>query len=150
MGTRPLVLTNSYGAAQSCQSTAFRSALFFPARCRRHPPTLLLVRSPSLASPAPSSNSSLPKETMPGGTSTPRASTSAKTALNDLDDRRIRNIRPLIPPQILMEDYPLGLRAAATVLEGRKSGEDIVRGDDDRLIVVSRVLAHLRITPRAC
>ncbi|GAA5970769.1 hypothetical protein JCM11641_004447 [Rhodosporidiobolus odoratus] len=60
----------------------------------------------------------------------------AKSALNDLDDRRIRNIRPLLPPQILMEDYPLGLRAAATVLDGRKGAEDIVRGVDDRLVVV--------------
>ncbi|GAA5997753.1 3-deoxy-7-phosphoheptulonate synthase [Rhodotorula paludigena] len=68
------------------------------------------------------------------GTTTPL--TSAKTALNDLDDRRIKQIRPLIPPQILMEDYPLGLRAAATVLDGRKSAEEIVRGEDDRLLVV--------------
>ncbi|GAA5849500.1 hypothetical protein JCM8547_000475 [Rhodosporidiobolus lusitaniae] len=68
------------------------------------------------------------------GTSTPQPT--AKTALNDLDDRRIRNIRPLIPPQILMEDYPLGLQAAATVLEGRKGAEEIVKGEDDRLLVV--------------
>ncbi|KWU46211.1 putative 3-deoxy-D-arabino-heptulosonate-7-phosphate synthase [Rhodotorula sp. JG-1b] len=68
------------------------------------------------------------------GTQTPQAN--VKTALNDLDDRRIKNIRPLIPPQILMEDYPLGLRAAATVLEGRKAGEEIVKGEDDRLLVV--------------
>ncbi|GAA6027568.1 hypothetical protein JCM8097_007927 [Rhodosporidiobolus ruineniae] len=68
------------------------------------------------------------------GTRTPSAT--AKTALNDLDDRRIRNIRPLLPPQILMEDYPLGLRAAATVLDGRKGAEEIVKGEDDRLLVV--------------
>ncbi|BGP24319.1 hypothetical protein JCM10295v2_003229 [Rhodotorula toruloides] len=68
--------------------------------------------------------------------STPRGTTPATTALNALDDRRIKRIRPLIPPQILMEDYPLGLRAAATVLEGRKSGEEIVRGEDDRLMVI--------------
>ena len=40
-------------------------------------------------------------------------------ALNDLDDKRIRNIKPLIPPQILMEDYPLSLKAAATVEKGK-------------------------------
>jgi 3-deoxy-7-phosphoheptulonate synthase len=39
-------------------------------------------------------------------------------ALNDLDDRRIRNIKPLIPPQILMEDYPLSAKAATTVERG--------------------------------
>ncbi|GAA5903745.1 hypothetical protein JCM8208_006565 [Rhodotorula glutinis] len=60
----------------------------------------------------------------------------ARTALNELDDRRIRAIRPLIPPQILMEDYPLSFQAAATVLDGRKSGEAILKGEDDRLLVV--------------
>lgn len=39
-------------------------------------------------------------------------------ALNDLDDKRIRNIKPLIPPQILMEDYPLSIKAAGTVERG--------------------------------
>ncbi|GAA6020973.1 hypothetical protein JCM11491_001571 [Sporobolomyces phaffii] len=69
------------------------------------------------------------------GTSTPsHASKSAR--LNDLDDTRIRNIRPLIPPQILMEDYPLSLRAAATVIEGRKGAEEILKGEDDRLLVI--------------
>ncbi|SCV67644.1 BQ2448_5255 [Microbotryum intermedium] len=66
-------------------------------------------------------------------------STPARTVregLNDLDDKRIKSIRPLIPPQILMEDYPLTMKAAATVLEGRKSCEDIVAGHDDRLLVV--------------
>ena len=42
-------------------------------------------------------------------------------ALNDLDDQRIRNIKPLIPPQILMEDYPLSNDAAVTVKNGIKS-----------------------------
>jgi 3-deoxy-7-phosphoheptulonate synthase len=37
-----------------------------------------------------------------------------KDALNELDDKRIKNIRPLIPPQILMEDYPLSAKAAQT------------------------------------
>ena len=35
-----------------------------------------------------------------------------------------------------MEDYPLTLRAATTVLEGRKGCEEIVSGQDDRLLVV--------------
>ncbi|KDE05598.1 3-deoxy-7-phosphoheptulonate synthase [Microbotryum lychnidis-dioicae p1A1 Lamole] len=66
-------------------------------------------------------------------------STPARTVregLNDLDDKRIKSIRPLIPPQILMEDYPLTMKAAATVLEGRKGCEEIVAGHDDRLLVV--------------
>jgi 3-deoxy-7-phosphoheptulonate synthase len=65
-------------------------------------------------------------------------------ALNDLDDRRIRNIKPLIPPQILMEDYPLSAKAATTVergiffahVVGRSEAELIISGKDDRLMVV--------------
>ncbi|CEQ40229.1 SPOSA6832_01830, partial [Sporobolomyces salmonicolor] len=68
------------------------------------------------------------------GTQTPPV-TVQSARLNDLDDRRIRNIRPLIPPQILMEDYPLSLRSAATVLDGRRGAEEIVKGEDDRLLV---------------
>lgn len=68
------------------------------------------------------------------GTSTPGHT--VREGLNDLDDKRIKSIRPLIPPQILMEDYPLTMKAAATVLEGRKGCEEIVNGQDDRLLVV--------------
>ncbi|KZP01822.1 3-deoxy-7-phosphoheptulonate synthase [Calocera viscosa TUFC12733] len=59
-----------------------------------------------------------------------------KHAAQMLDDRRVRNVNPLIPPQILMEDYPLTLLAAHTVLEGRQGVEAILRGDDDRLVIV--------------
>ncbi|KAI9312640.1 3-deoxy-7-phosphoheptulonate synthase [Dichotomocladium elegans] len=58
------------------------------------------------------------------------------TALNDLDDKRIKNIKPLIPPQILMEDIPLTLKAAQTILEGRQAAENVIHGHDDRLLVV--------------
>ena len=61
---------------------------------------------------------------------------SIKDALSGLVDRRVKCIRPLIPPQILQEDIPLTLLAAHTVVEGRKATEAILRGDDDRLIVV--------------
>jgi 3-deoxy-7-phosphoheptulonate synthase len=59
-----------------------------------------------------------------------------KDALNELDDRRIKSIRPLIPPQILVEDYPLSMQAANTVVSGRKEAEQIVKGEDDRLLVI--------------
>ncbi|KAF8327195.1 uncharacterized protein EI90DRAFT_2975196 [Cantharellus anzutake] len=59
-----------------------------------------------------------------------------KDAVSKLTNRRVKAIAPLIPPQILMEDYPLTLRAADTVLEGRSQVEAILRGDDDRLLVV--------------
>ncbi|EIM86120.1 phospho-2-dehydro-3-deoxyheptonate aldolase [Stereum hirsutum FP-91666 SS1] len=57
-------------------------------------------------------------------------------ALQRLENRRVKSTRPLIPPQILQEDLPLTLSAAQTVLEGRKATENILRGSDDRLIVV--------------
>jgi 3-deoxy-7-phosphoheptulonate synthase len=37
-------------------------------------------------------------------------------AITELDDKRVRTIRPLIPPQILCEELPLDLRGAQTVL----------------------------------
>lgn len=59
-----------------------------------------------------------------------------KEALHRLENNRVKSTRPLIPPQILQEDLPLSLRAAQTVLEGRKATEAILRGMDDRLIVI--------------
>jgi len=59
-----------------------------------------------------------------------------KEALSRLENRRVKVIRPLIPPQILQEDLPLSLSAAQTVLEGRRATEMILKGDDDRIMVV--------------
>ncbi|KAL1915283.1 uncharacterized protein VTP21DRAFT_6741 [Calcarisporiella thermophila] len=59
-----------------------------------------------------------------------------RDALNELDDKRIREIKPLIPPQILMEELPLTLKAAESVLSGRHEAEAIIKGQDDRLLVV--------------
>lgn len=58
------------------------------------------------------------------------------TALNDLDDVRIAQIKPLIPPQILMEDYPTSNLCTRTVSTARSSIEAVVSGKDDRLLVV--------------
>ncbi|KAF9046729.1 hypothetical protein BJ165DRAFT_1473906 [Panaeolus papilionaceus] len=59
-----------------------------------------------------------------------------KEALSRLENSRVKSTRPLIPPQILQEDLPLTLQAAQTVLQGRYAVENILRGDDDRLLVV--------------
>ncbi|KAK9710111.1 hypothetical protein K7432_008639 [Basidiobolus ranarum] len=56
--------------------------------------------------------------------------------LNELDDKRIKEIRPLIPPQILMEDLPMTDDAARSILAGRLGAEAIIQGRDDRLLVV--------------
>jgi 3-deoxy-7-phosphoheptulonate synthase len=52
------------------------------------------------------------------------------------DDLRIENLRPLVPPAILMEEYPVGERSSETVARGRERVQGILRGDDDRLVAV--------------
>jgi 3-deoxy-7-phosphoheptulonate synthase len=52
------------------------------------------------------------------------------------DDVRIENLRPLLPPAILMEEIPLGEVEAARIAEARGHAERIIEGKDDRLLVV--------------
>jgi len=57
-------------------------------------------------------------------------------SINELDNRRIDKIRPLIPPQILMEDIPLTEKSSATIANSRRELENAIDGKDDRLIVI--------------
>lgn len=59
-----------------------------------------------------------------------------KDVLAHMENSRVKATRPLIPPQILQEDLPLTLMAAQTVLQGRLAAQNILKGDDDRLMVV--------------
>lgn len=52
------------------------------------------------------------------------------------DDIRIEKLLPLIAPAILIEELPLGDEPAAMISQARQQIEDIVNGDDDRLLVV--------------
>ena len=52
------------------------------------------------------------------------------------DDVRIDDIRPLIPPAILMEEIHPGEAAIARIADTRKQIGDIVHDRDDRLVVV--------------
>jgi len=52
------------------------------------------------------------------------------------DDLRIEQIRPLIPPAILMENLPLSEKASTTVAESREAVARVLRLQDDRLIVI--------------
>jgi 3-deoxy-7-phosphoheptulonate synthase len=52
------------------------------------------------------------------------------------DDVRIDDIRPLIPPAILMEEIHPGEEAIARIADARGQISDIVHGQDDRLLVV--------------
>ncbi|MEN8159427.1 MAG: 3-deoxy-7-phosphoheptulonate synthase [Myxococcota bacterium] len=54
----------------------------------------------------------------------------------ETDDLRIEGLRPLIPPAILMEELPLGERSSKTVAEGRARVQAVLRGEDDRLVVI--------------
>jgi 3-deoxy-7-phosphoheptulonate synthase len=52
------------------------------------------------------------------------------------DDVRIENLRPLIPPAILMEELPLTGEQAQTVAAARSEIADVLAGKDDRLLLV--------------
>jgi 3-deoxy-7-phosphoheptulonate synthase len=52
------------------------------------------------------------------------------------DDLRIDRLKPLIPPAILMEQYPIGDAASVTVAEAREAATRILRGEDDRLVAI--------------
>jgi 3-deoxy-7-phosphoheptulonate synthase len=55
---------------------------------------------------------------------------------HNTDDARIAGYRPLIPPAILMEELPVSEQASNTVADARKAAEAVMRGEDDRLLVV--------------
>ena len=52
------------------------------------------------------------------------------------DDLRIDQLRPLIPPAILMEEFPLTEKSSETVGRGREQVQRILRGEDDRLLAI--------------
>jgi 3-deoxy-7-phosphoheptulonate synthase len=58
----------------------------------------------------------------------------------EIDDVRVTELRPLIPPSILIEELPVTPKIAATVRSARAQAARIVRrrpGElDDRLLVV--------------
>jgi 3-deoxy-7-phosphoheptulonate synthase len=53
------------------------------------------------------------------------------------DDLRIRDVRPLIPPAILLEEIPISERASNVVADARAAIAAIISGDDRRLVVVA-------------
>ena len=52
------------------------------------------------------------------------------------DDLRIAQLKPLIPPAILMEELPISEAASHTVAAARRALDAILAGEDDRLVVV--------------
>jgi 3-deoxy-7-phosphoheptulonate synthase len=55
---------------------------------------------------------------------------------HEIDDVRIRNIRPLMAPEILIEDLPVGERQNETIYAGRREIERVLDGENDRLVVI--------------
>ena len=54
------------------------------------------------------------------------------------DDLRIENLRPLVPPMILVdEELPITEQATATVTTARREIGDIISGRDQRLLVIA-------------
>jgi len=56
--------------------------------------------------------------------------------INSTDDVRIKDLRPLLPPAILMEEIPAHAEACKAVARGRREVAEILRGESDRLVVV--------------
>ena len=52
------------------------------------------------------------------------------------DDLRIKDVRPLIPPAILLEEIPITERASNIVADARAAIGAVISGADDRLLVV--------------
>src|SRR5689334_20509802 len=53
------------------------------------------------------------------------------------DDLRIRDVRPLIPPAILLEEIPISERASNVVSDARAAIAAIISGADPRLLVIA-------------
>jgi 3-deoxy-7-phosphoheptulonate synthase len=56
--------------------------------------------------------------------------------LHRTDDLRIQELRPLLPPAILMEELPVGEKASTLVWKSRSAIGSVLGGQDDRLIAV--------------
>jgi 3-deoxy-7-phosphoheptulonate synthase len=52
------------------------------------------------------------------------------------DDLRITQVRPLLPPAILLEEIPITERASNIVANTRRAIADVIKGRDSRLVVV--------------
>ncbi len=56
--------------------------------------------------------------------------------IHEIDDVRIQNIRPLMAPEILLEDLPVSEQQNETIFGGRREIERIIANEDDRLVLV--------------
>src|SRR5215217_5419589 len=54
----------------------------------------------------------------------------------ETDDLRITQVRPLIPPAILLEEIPISERASNVVADTRAAIADVLEGRNPRLVVI--------------
>ena len=57
--------------------------------------------------------------------------------LQSTDDLRISAMKELLSPEQLIGEFPLTENASETVFSAREGIQDILRGDDDRLLVIA-------------
>jgi 3-deoxy-7-phosphoheptulonate synthase len=57
--------------------------------------------------------------------------------LQPTDDLRITQVRPLIPPAILLEEIPISERASNVVADARRAVADAIAGRDPRLVLIA-------------
>jgi 3-deoxy-7-phosphoheptulonate synthase len=58
------------------------------------------------------------------------------TAMQKTDDLRILEIKELTPPRVVIDEFPITETAGQTTFDARNSVHRILRGEDDRLLVV--------------
>jgi len=56
--------------------------------------------------------------------------------IHEIDDVRIQSIRPLMAPEILIEDLPVSEKQNETIFGGRREIEKVIAGEDDRVVLV--------------
>ena len=61
---------------------------------------------------------------------------SAMRVLGRTDDLRIRGVRALMPPQLLLEELPIDAPALTTVANARQAIHRVLHGADDRLLAI--------------
>mmetsp|Transcript_24224 Transcript_24224/g.53774 ORF Transcript_24224/g.53774 Transcript_24224/m.53774 type:complete len:421 (-) Transcript_24224:91-1353(-) len=54
----------------------------------------------------------------------------------EIDNLRIKEIKALAPPQLIMEEYPATAKCVETVRRNRRAASDVMLGNDDRVVVV--------------
>lgn len=54
----------------------------------------------------------------------------------EVDNLRIREVRAIMSPQLLMQELPLTQNTRETIVKARRDAARIVKGEDDRLLVI--------------